>query len=187
MDLNMNDNKKGLVIDISLLAIVIALHMTNKDKNLQLVVMALLLAHLITTMSGITIGKKPDPVNPETSNLGSGQNNGSGTTRGDVITARETSTLDLNDDFEFVPKRERASSNGFLGTAEVNFETKEKPKVLPVPNLTKSVSDGGFNRSFSQPKQTSRTTVDVLPKSGSEANSKLADARTSFFERMINV
>jgi len=194
--MDFNKQNKGLMIDISLLAIVIALHMTNKDKNLELIVMGLLLAHLIITMSGIKIGM-PDKVEPETvlgsskvgvSKLentvatGKGNKNGAGTTRGEVITTKEISELDLNDDFEFVSKKSKKSN--FLGKSEINLPQKPKPKAEPV--FRKSVSDSGFERAFSVPKETSKTNVDVLlPSSGSEANLKLADSRTSFFDKMF--
>lgn len=205
--MDFNKQNKGLMIDISLLAIVIALHLTNKDKNLELVVMGLLLAHLIITMSGVKIGM-PDNMNSDVPRVGSsvvvgssklentvakGNKNGSGTTRGEVITARETSKLDLNDDFEFVSKRSKNSStlgtsgsesSTFLGKSTVNFPQKPKPKAEPV--FRKSVSDSGFERAFSVPKEASKTNSDVLlPSSGSEANLKLADSRTSFFDKMF--
>ena len=148
--MDFNKQNKDLMIDISLLAIVIALHLTNKDKNLELVVMGLLLAHLIITMSGIKIGM-PSDTSGTSDNLGSSKvgsskvgvaklentvatgkntNNGSGTTRGEVITTKEISKLDLNDGFEFVSKRSKNSStlgtsgtesSTFLGESKVNF------------------------------------------------------------------
>ena len=39
----------SLAIDISLLAVLVALHTTRKNKNLELVVLALLFSHLIMT------------------------------------------------------------------------------------------------------------------------------------------
>ena len=42
-------NTGGLAVDISLLAVLIALHLTKKNKNLELVVMALLFSHIIMT------------------------------------------------------------------------------------------------------------------------------------------
>lgn len=39
----------GLAVDISLLAVLIALHATRKNKHLELVVMALLFSHVIMT------------------------------------------------------------------------------------------------------------------------------------------
>ena len=189
----MESNKKGLAIDISLLAIVIALHITDKDKNLELVVMALLLTHLIVTMSGVQIpglsnenktavgASKLDKT--VTTNSNTKDNNNSGTTRGEVITTRETSKLDLNDEFKFVP-RERSSSDGQLGQAQINIPKKAPQKEDPV--FRKSVSDSGFIRAFSVPKQTSQTSVDILlPSSGTEANAKIADARTSFFDKIF--
>lgn len=192
----MESNKKGLAIDISLLAIIIALHMTDKDKNLELVVMALLLTHLVVTMSGVQIPGLTSQNSQNKTAVGASNvdntvstgtnNNGSGTTRGGVITARETSKLDLNDEFEFVP-RKRASSDGennLLGQAEINLPKKAPRKEEPV--FRKSVSDSGFRRAFSVPKQTSQTSVDILlPSSGAEANAKIADARTSFFDKMF--
>ena len=210
--MDFNKQNKGLMIDISLLAIVIALHLTNKDKNLELIVMGLLLAHLIITMSGIRIGMPESSESSESSETprvgssrvgvakldntvatGKGNKNGSGTTRGEVITTQEISKLDLNDDFEFVPKRSKNSStlgtsgsesSTFLGKSTVNFPQKPKPKAEPV--FRKSVSDSGFERAFSVPKEASKTNSDVLlPSSGSEANLKLADSRTSFFDKMF--
>ena len=192
----MESNKKGLAIDISLLAIIIALHMTDKDKNLELVVMALLLTHLVVTMSGVQIPGLTSQNSQNKTAVGASNvdntvstgtnNNGSGTTRGGVITTRETSKLDLNDEFEFVP-RKRASSDGennLLGQAEINLPKKAPRKQEPV--FRKSVSDSGFRRAFSVPKQTSQTSVDILlPSSGAEANAKIADARTSFFDKMF--
>ena len=189
----MEPNKKGLAIDISLLAIIIALHMTDKDKNLELVVMALLLTHLVVTMSGIHIPGLSDENKTETVGVskldknvttgGKSTDNSAGTTRGEVITTRETSKLDLNDEFEFVP-RKRSSSDGQLGQAEINLPKKAPQKEEPL--FRKSVSDSGFRRAFSVPKQTSQTSVDVLlPSSGTEANAKIADARTSFFDKIF--
>ena len=187
------DTDKGLMIDVSLLAIIIALHVTNKDKNLELVVMALLLAHLVITMSGVPSllenskpedskpedskpeNSKPEDSKPEDSkpenSKPNGKNssftlgsNGSGATRGEVVTA-ETSKLDLNDEFVFTPKTK-------LGNTKVH-ETRG------------SISDGNFQRMFTLPKEASKTSVNVLPKSGKEANSKLADAKSNFFNMLI--
>jgi len=101
--------------------------------------------------------------------------------------------LDLNDGFEFVSKRSKNSStlgtsgtesSTFLGESKVNFPNKPKPNAEPL--FRKSVSDSGFERAFSVPKETSKTNIDVLlPSSGSEANLKLADSRTSFFDQMF--
>lgn len=43
------DDNTCLAIDISLLAVLVALHVTKKNKNLELVVLALLFSHLIMT------------------------------------------------------------------------------------------------------------------------------------------
>lgn len=43
------DDNTSLAIDISLLAVLVALHATKKNKNLELVVLALLFSHLIMT------------------------------------------------------------------------------------------------------------------------------------------
>lgn len=43
------DDSTCLAIDISLLAVLVALHATKKNKNLELVVLALLFSHLIMT------------------------------------------------------------------------------------------------------------------------------------------
>lgn len=41
--------KDSLALDVSLLAVLIALHVTRKNKSLELVVMALLFSHIIMT------------------------------------------------------------------------------------------------------------------------------------------
>lgn len=46
----------SLAVDISLLAVLIALHATKKDKNMELVVMALLFSHIIMTTEFFTNG-----------------------------------------------------------------------------------------------------------------------------------
>lgn len=43
------DDNTSLAFDISLLAVLVALHTTKKNKNLELVVLALLFSHLIMT------------------------------------------------------------------------------------------------------------------------------------------
>lgn len=48
-------NTGGLAVDISLLAVLIALHATKKNNNLELVVMALLFAHLIMTTEAFSM------------------------------------------------------------------------------------------------------------------------------------
>lgn len=60
----------SLAVDISLLAVLIALHATKKDKNLELVVMALLFSHIIMTTEFFSKGGlKLNPTLPSDEDL----------------------------------------------------------------------------------------------------------------------
>lgn len=53
-------DNRGLAVDISLLAVLIALHTTRNNRNFELVVMALLFAHvLMTTDAFLNMSKEP--------------------------------------------------------------------------------------------------------------------------------
>lgn len=55
----------GLAVDISLLAVLIALHATKKNKNLELVVMALLFSHIIMTTEAFLMMSNPEEVHED--------------------------------------------------------------------------------------------------------------------------
>lgn len=52
--------KDNLALDVSLLAVLIALHVTRKNKSLELVVMALLFSHVILTTEAFLRVKEDD-------------------------------------------------------------------------------------------------------------------------------
>ena len=58
-------NTGGLAVDISLLAVLIALHVTKKNKNLELVVMALLFSHIIMTTEAFLMRSPEEGVDKE--------------------------------------------------------------------------------------------------------------------------
>lgn len=167
---------RGLAIDISLLAVVIALHVTKKDKNLELAVLAILFAHVIMTTDAIT--QSPVSKKIGLDRLGSSKFVlGTEKSRGPTIEVAEADALDLDDSLVPPVNLDNAVANIDL---TVNDEV-----VIAEPPLTHNTGDGEFERMFSVPKQASVTSVDVLPQNSIDANGKLADARTSFYKELF--
>lgn len=144
-----------LAVDISLLAVLIALHATKKNKNIELVVMALLFSHVIMTTE--LFSKLPF-----------------------VDTDTDTdNTVDTGSDLEDASTLGVAATS--LGTEEVDRQEEQTtPKHNLLKDRRKSVSDGEFDRMTSV-----TPTRRVSPNDSSEANVDLAKARTSFFAELF--
>ncbi|CAM9104314.1 unnamed protein product [Sphacelaria rigidula] len=112
-----------LAVDISLLAVLIALHATKKNKNLELVVMALLFSHLIMTTELFL--KDADAGDAADAGADAGDAGDAGEEALGAVRAISTFTA-LQD----AKERENNSSSGSSSTT----------------NLRKSVSDREFER-----------------------------------------
>lgn len=144
-----------LAVDISLLAVLIALHATKKNKNIELVVMALLFSHVIMTTE---LFSKLPFVDSDTDNA-------------------------VDTDSELVDASTLGVAATSLGTEEADRQeeqTTPKHKKEELKDRRKSVSDGEFDRMTSV-----TPTRRVSPNDSSEANVDLAKARTSFFAELF--
>lgn len=146
----------SLAVDVSLLAVLIALHVTEKNKNFELVIMALLFSHLIMTTE-LFFSKLP-----------------STETTFDVMDV-DQDTPDLPDLVTGTPSGSRDNSNDNIrDVVDVPSPTIDQSSV------GKGVSDGGFDR-VTRVSPTTRYSAN----NSSEANVSLAKARTSFFAELF--
>ncbi len=135
----------GVAIDVILLAVLVALHMTKKDQNVKLLLTIVLVTHVVMTTDNFLMkGGKEQPV------------------------------------VDQPIKEVEVTIEKPLG------ESKSLTPELKVEKERKDISDGEFTRQFSSPDQLTRT-LEILPTSGAAANSKLVDARTSFYSDIIDL
>ena len=111
----------SISIDISLLAILFALHFTAnpKTQNFKLLILVVLFAHVVFTTNGMY--KDKEEVLP--------------------LGMENTVDEDEEDDFEIVNKHDD----------EIPNETENVIRGENVPIVRKNTSDGEFNRNFSTP------------------------------------
>jgi hypothetical protein len=145
----------GLTIDVCLLAILIALHITKKDKDLEFLVLALLLVHVIvTTDSTCSSSENQNPVEREI-------------------------TLGVADENAHYGRKHVQDTPKIHETPEIvdspNLSDEEKRK---------SVSNSTFERQFTIPKEYSKMSS-ILPNDSASANGKLAQARSNFFSNIL--
>lgn len=157
----MNGN---LSIDVSILAVMLAMYITKQDDKMILGLMLVLVSHLFITMDDHLYEDEDEDEN-------------------DIQIENNFNVVDQ--DFENVTEVEN------LGVAEDETPVEEKEVIVePVPTpvslnqQSKTVSNGVFSRQLSTPQ--TNLTSSIFPKSSSEANGKLADARGSFFKSLVS-
>lgn len=123
-------------IDVCLIAIIIAIHITKKDHSLKLALLALLVTHIMCTTDSL------------------------------------------------VPPRQEAGQPPQQSVKPLHVVV-GAPQESSNHISSSEVSSSGFSRQFSAPDQLSKT-QHILPTSARGANGKLVDARTRFYEDIIN-
>lgn len=146
----------NLSIDISLLGIILGLYATKNDRNLILLLICLLFAHVLLT-------KGDDDF---TNNFEEDVNQ----SEGGVM--QSTESVGVTEDSLGAPATATAAAT----------ETRKAPSKADM--FTTTVSSGVFDRQLSTP-QTNLTST-VFPSTSVEANGKLASARGSFFKSLVS-
>lgn len=154
----MNGN---LSIDVSILAVMLAMYITKQDDKMIIGLMLVLVSHLFITMDDHLYEDEDD------------------------VQIQNSFNVVGDQDFENIIEVEK------LGVTEDETPVEQK-KVIVEPVSTpvslnqqsKTVSNGVFSRQLSTPQ--TNLTSSIFPKSSSEANGKLADARGSFFKSLVS-
>jgi hypothetical protein len=154
----MNGN---LSIDVSILAVMLAMYITKQDDKMIIGLMLVLVSHLFITMDDHLYEDEDD------------------------VQIQNSFNVVGDQDFQNIIEVEK------LGVTEDETPVEQK-KVIVEPVSTpvslnqqsKTVSNGVFSRQLSTPQ--TNLTSSIFPKSSSEANGKLADARGSFFKSLVS-
>ena len=152
--------RANISIDVSLLAIVLAMYFTKQDNRMILVLVAVLVSHIIITSDFDE--HDDDPRHMYRVGAGKEGSEDKGVSF-DVTEGTEDSS---------VPENETET--------EIDTISPNNPKT----QFKTTVSSGVFERTISTP-QTQLTSA-IFPSSSSEANGKLANARGSFFETLVS-
>lgn len=150
----------NLAIDVSLLAIILGLYVTKNDRNLILLLMCCLFAHVSLTSDD---GDNENVVEAEPE-------------------LEPEPELEAGADREAEPDALGAAANGVR--AIVHDGDDATTPVQPPDHFKTTLSSGVFDRQLSTP-QTNLTST-VFPATSIEANGKLASARGSFFEALVS-
>lgn len=148
--------RANISIDVSLLAIVLAMYFTKQDDRIILILVAALVAHILMTSDDEEYAEHLGM------DLGAGAED-----------LDETSVEEQGPDEE--PP---------LVVPEDVIAPEQKKEFTPKEHFKTTVSSGVFDRSISTPQ--TQTTSSVFPRSSQEANGKLANARGSFFESLVS-
>ena len=155
--------RANISIDVSLLAIALAMYFTKQDNRMILLLIAALVSHVIITSD---FQEDNDEYSRQVYLVGAGA---------------EDSENPGDPEIE-----EEQEGN----VTEDPFGTDQEPEPIGEDVLTPNrqfkttVSSGVFERTISTP-QTQLTSA-IFPSSSSEANGKLANARGSFFETLVS-
>lgn len=150
----------NICIDVSLLAMILGLHVTKNNRNLVLLLICVLFAHVLLT----------DDVQ-----VVSGSNS-------DSVSDSDSDSDSKNDIVETEVQEAASADDSAVGAAP---RAPQKPSVPPVTDsFATTLSSGVLSRQMSTP-QTKRMST-VFPVTSVEANGKLASARTSFFESLVS-
>lgn len=159
--------RANISIDVSLLAIVLAMYFTKQDNRMILVLVAALVSHVIITSDF-------DEHNDYPRNM-----------------YRVGAGVKGSEDEEHTEDQEEQEES--LNVTDVTVdpdsqedtvEKQERDTLTPKKQFKTTVSSGVFERKISTP-QTQLTSA-IFPSSSSEANGKLANARGSFFETLVS-
>lgn len=159
--------RANISIDVSLLAIVLAMYFTKQDNRMILVLVAALVSHVIITSE---IDEHNDD-STQIYHVGAGTG-GSDDQGGPVDVTGVTEDTSSPGDTEETITHITPERDTFLST------------ITPKKQFKTTVSSGVFERTISTP-QTQLTSA-IFPSSSSEANGKLANARGSFFETLVS-
>ena len=157
----------NLSIDVSLLGIILGLYATKNDKNLILLLICVLFAHVLMTNDD-------------------GDNNNLAYLLADNVVSEDDGSNDdiseddgSNDDISVESRPGDASLGVGAATNAIDTNINEN-----TDNFKTTVSSGVFDRQLSTP-QTHLTST-VFPATSIEANGKLASARGSFFKSLVS-
>lgn len=156
--------RANISIDVSLLAIVLAMYFTKQDDRMILVLVAILVTHILMTSDEDYMGNYGGE-------LGMGA-----------------------EDEEESPSEEQPNEEPLLVSQKDSTPLEQEKETVPKEPFPKpftprehfktTVSSGVFDRNISTPQ--TRTTSSIFPKTSEEANGKLANARGSFFESLVS-
>lgn len=147
----------NLSIDVSLLAIILGLHVTKNDRNLVLVLICILFAHVLLT--------NEDERDDSASSLL------------EETSAVATTVADDN-------LGAAASDAAGIATTDAPTLGTEPEKIVAADSFKTTLSSGVFDRQLSTPQ--TKLTSTVFPATSAEANGKLASARDSFFKSLVS-
>lgn len=148
----------NLAVDVSLLAIILGLYVTKNDRNLILLLMCCLFAHV-----SLTSDNNDDD---------------------DVVKAESESEPESEAEPEPEPEPNALGAAASGVGAIVSVGDDATTLVQPPDHFKTTLSSGVFDRQLSTP-QTNLTST-VFPATSIEANGKLASARGSFFEALVS-
>ncbi|CAM9105534.1 unnamed protein product [Ectocarpus sp. 8 AP-2014] len=148
----------NISIDVSLLAIILGLYATRNDKNLILVLICILFAHILLTDDD----------------------------DGVVEHARTAAATDDDDDDlgAAVPDAVQPQPAAETRTTVAENENTVTESAVATGGFKSTLSSGVFDRQMRTP-QTNLTST-VFPATSEEANGKLASARDSFFDSLVS-
>lgn len=164
--------RANISIDVSLLAIVLAMYFTKQDNRMILVLVAALVSHVIITSDF----DEHNDYSRDMYRVGAGG-------------ARSEDEEDIDDHEEQEESLDVTNVTEGPASTEDTVETPalvnpERDTITPRKQFKTTVSSGVFERTISTP-QTQLTSA-IFPSSSSEANGKLANARGSFFETLVS-
>lgn len=149
----------NISIDISLLAIILGLYATKKDKNLVLLFICCLFAHVLLTRDVEEEEEEKEK----------------GVEDGDEDGVEDDVEDDVVDHLGVVP-----ATDSTVAENRVSLP----PPVAHSDIFKTTVSSGVLERQLSTPQ--TKLTSTVFPASSAEANGKLASARDSFFNSLVS-
>ena len=152
--------KSNISIDVSLLAIVLAMYFTNQDDRMTLILMVALITHVLLTSGGDNedlrhpyLGAQPVGAQPVGAQPVGAQPVGAQPVGAQPVGAQ------------------------LVGAQPVGAQPS-------VDHVKTTVSSGVFERNISTPQ--TNFTSSIFPSTSQEANGKLADSRGSFFEALVS-
>lgn len=163
--------RANISIDISLLAIVLAMYFTKQDNKMILVLVAALVSHVIITSDFQEHGRYSRQVYL----VGAGAEDSDDAEEDEEEQEQEGLEDVIDESLDADPETETDTLENVLV---------EEAILTPMKQFKTTVSSGVFDRTISTP-QTQLTSA-IFPSSSSEANGKLANARGSFFETLVS-
>ena len=164
--------KTNFVIDVSLLAVIFSVHFSSKNKQLELILLIALFAHLAFMNDDISRKENYCSEYSEIRELGASSKEDE----------PEQDEPEQNEDENIESSSTDESSDYVLNN---DSETPPVPKSNPPPvHGSHTVSAGVFERQLNTPQ--TNLTGSVYPTTSSQANCKLANSRELFFESIVS-